>query len=127
MLKIFKQHLGDNLFLFEVGKVNFCRSHQQSVRGYPWVGENSLRPRRLRFEKPLVKTLLIFFFDSSVVVHKEFVPKGVTSNSQYYNAVLWKNSKTDWKCSACPIFLHLCLSLCMIMHLLMPLQYFNEY
>ena len=35
-----------------------------------------------------IKTMLICFFDSQRVVHKEFVPPGQTVNKQYYREVL---------------------------------------
>ena len=38
--------------------------------------------------KSKVKTMLICFFDSQGVVHKEFVPPGQTVNKQYYREVL---------------------------------------
>jgi hypothetical protein len=44
-----------------------------------WVSETSPRPRKLKFQKSLIKTTLIIFFDSQGVVHKEFVPGGKNS------------------------------------------------
>ena len=35
-----------------------------------------------------IKIILICFFDSQGVVHKEFVPQGQTVNKQYYREVL---------------------------------------
>jgi hypothetical protein len=53
-----------------------------------WVGECSPRPKKLRFQKSRVKTMLIVFFDSQGVVHKEFVEEGCTMNAEYYKGVL---------------------------------------
>jgi hypothetical protein len=53
-----------------------------------WVGEHSPRPKKLRFQKSGVKTMLIVFFDSQGVVHKEFVGEGCTVNAEYYKGVL---------------------------------------
>ncbi|KAF0769281.1 protein GVQW3-like [Aphis craccivora] len=38
-----------------------------------WVGINSQKYKKLRFQKLRVKTMLIFFFDYQGIVHKEFV------------------------------------------------------
>ena len=43
-----------------------------------------LPPRKLRLQKSKVKTMLITFFDSEGMFHKEFVPEGSTVNGQYY-------------------------------------------
>ena len=39
--------------------------------------------------------MLICFFDSQCVVHKEFVPQGQTVNKQYYHEVLERLRKRD--------------------------------
>jgi hypothetical protein len=36
-----------------------------------WAGEISTRPKKLKFQRSRIKTMLIFFFDSPDVVHKE--------------------------------------------------------
>jgi len=53
-----------------------------------WVGEHSPRPKKLRFQKSKVKTMLIEFLDSQGIVHKEFVQEGCTVNAEYYKGVL---------------------------------------
>ena len=53
-----------------------------------WVGEHSARPKKLRFQKSRVKTMLIVFFDSQGIVQKEFVQEGCTVNAEYYKGVL---------------------------------------
>ena len=53
-----------------------------------WVGETSAWPKKLRFQKPCVKTMLVIFFDWQGVIHKEFVPEGETINAAYYKAVI---------------------------------------
>jgi len=40
-----------------------------------WVGETSSLPKKLKFQTLCIKTMLIIFFDSQGVVHKEFVPE----------------------------------------------------
>ena len=52
------------------------------------VGEHSPRPKKLRFQKSRVMMMLIVFFDSQGIVHKEFVHEGRTANAEYYKGVL---------------------------------------
>ena len=44
-----------------------------------WVGETSPPPKKLKFQRSRIKTMLINFFDSQGVVHKEFVPEAKKS------------------------------------------------
>jgi len=53
-----------------------------------WVGETLPRPKKLRFQKSRVKTMLVNFFDWQGVIHKEFVPGVETINAVYYKGVL---------------------------------------
>ena len=52
-----------------------------------WVGEISPRPKKLQFQRSRIKTLLIIFFDSQGIVHKEFVPEGKTVYAEFYKGV----------------------------------------
>jgi hypothetical protein len=49
-----------------------------------WVGNISPLPKKLKFQKSLIKTRLIIFFDSQSVVHKEFTPEKKTVNAEFY-------------------------------------------
>jgi len=51
-------------------------------------------PKKARMSKSKIKTMLICFFDSQVVVQKEFVPPGQTVNQQYYRGLLERLRKT---------------------------------
>jgi hypothetical protein len=53
-----------------------------------WVGEKSPRPKKLKFQRSRIKTMLIIFFDSQGIVHKELVPDGKTVNSEFYKGVM---------------------------------------
>jgi len=53
-----------------------------------WVGQNYLKPKKLRFQKLRVKTMLIVFFDTEGVVHRQFVPEGHKVNAEFYVGVL---------------------------------------
>jgi hypothetical protein len=48
-----------------------------------WVGETSPRLKKLKFQRSRIKTMLIIFFDSQGVVHKEFVPEGKIVNADF--------------------------------------------
>jgi hypothetical protein len=48
----------------------------------------SSRPKKLRFPKSRVKTMLVIFFDWQGVIHNEFVPEGETINAVYYKDVM---------------------------------------
>ena len=43
-----------------------------------WQTANSPRPKKARMSKSKIKSMLICFFDSHGIVHKEFVPPGQT-------------------------------------------------
>ena len=50
--------------------------------------KTSSRPKKLRFQKSRVKTVLVIFFDWQGVIHKEFVPEGKNINALYYKGVM---------------------------------------
>jgi hypothetical protein len=53
-----------------------------------WVGEASPRTKKLKFRKSRIKTMLIIFFDSQGVVHRQFVAEGTTVNVECYKRVM---------------------------------------
>ncbi|XKL64661.1 hypothetical protein PGB90_004747 [Kerria lacca] len=53
-----------------------------------WVGPESSRAKKIRFQEFRVKTMLIVFFDACGLIHKEFVPEGQTDNAGFYKEVL---------------------------------------
>ena len=60
-------------------------SKRQSME---WHSPSSPRPRKSCLQKSKVKTMLIAFFDSSGIIHKEFVHASQTVNSAFYEEVL---------------------------------------
>ena len=53
-----------------------------------WVGDTSPRPKKLKFQRSLIKIMLIHFFDPPGVFHKEFVPEGKAVNTEFYKGVM---------------------------------------
>jgi len=66
----------------------FMYSPETKCQSSEWVGEHSPRPKKMHFQKSKVKMMLIVFFDSQGIVHKEFVQEGCTVNAEYYKGVL---------------------------------------
>jgi len=52
-----------------------------------WVCETSPRPKKLKFQRSRIKTMLIIFFNSQGIVHKEFVPDGKTLSREFYKGL----------------------------------------
>jgi hypothetical protein len=48
-----------------------------------WFGETIPRPKKLKFPSSRIKIMLIFF-DSQGVVHKEFLPERKTVTAEFY-------------------------------------------
>jgi len=53
---------------------------------------NFTEAKKRRMSKSKIKTMLICFFKSQGIVHKEFVPQGQTVNLHFYKEVLEKGS-----------------------------------
>jgi len=72
---------GDESWILEYDPETKRRSRQ-------WHTANSRRPKKAGMNKSKIKSMLICFFDSQVIVHKEFVPPGQTVNQTFYREVL---------------------------------------
>jgi len=55
---------------------------------WEWHTANSPCPKKARMSKSKIKWMVICFFDSQGIVHKEFVPPGQTVNQTFYQEVL---------------------------------------
>ena len=53
-----------------------------------WHMKSPPRPKKVRMSRSRVKTMIIVFFDTRGIVHKEFVPPGQTVNHAFYKDVL---------------------------------------
>ena len=67
---------GDESWFFQYDPETKCQSLE-------WPSKGSLRPKKARMSKSKVKCMLVCFFDSIGIAHKERFPAGQT-NSQYY-------------------------------------------
>jgi len=66
----------------------FAFDPETKRQGYEWLGETTSRPKKLKFQRSHIKNILIYFFDSQGIVHKEFVPEGKTVNAEFYKGVI---------------------------------------
>jgi hypothetical protein len=66
----------------------FAYDSETKRQSSEWVGETSPWPKKLKFQRSCIKTMLIIFFDSQGIVHKEFVPEGKTVNAEFYKGVM---------------------------------------
>jgi len=58
-----------------------------------WHTKSSPRLKKARMSRSRVKTMIIVFFDSRGILHKEFVPPGQTVNHAFYKDVLKRLQK----------------------------------
>ncbi|UYV74892.1 hypothetical protein LAZ67_12001701 [Cordylochernes scorpioides] len=92
---------GDETWVYQYDPETKRQSSQWIERGEP-------KPKKARFTKSKVKTLLVTFFDNNGLVHREFIPFGRTINQEVYLGIMrrlreavrlkrserWQNS--DW-------------------------------
>jgi len=69
---------------------NWCFAYDPETKrqSSEWVGETSPRPKKLKFQRSRIKTMLVFFFDSQGVVYKELVLQEKTINAEFYKGLL---------------------------------------
>lgn len=72
---------GDESWVFQYDP----ETKRQSMQ---WAGKTSPRPKKFRLQKSRIKTMLIVFFDTQGIIHKEFVPEGQSVNGAYYLEVM---------------------------------------
>jgi len=81
------EHFWENII---TGDETCCFAYDPATKrqSAEWVGQNSPKPKKLRFQKSRVKMMLIAFFDAEGVIHREFVPEGQRVNAEFYVGVL---------------------------------------
>jgi hypothetical protein len=82
----------DKFFLNKIitGDETWCFAYDPETKrqSSEWVAETPLQPKKLKFQTSRIKTMLIIFFDSRGLVHKEFLPEGNTVNEALYKGVM---------------------------------------
>ena len=82
----------DRNFLNKIitGDESWCFQYDPTTKrqSSEWRDPAEGRPTKVRPSKSKVKTMLITFFDSRGIIHKEFVPPGQTVNALFYKDVL---------------------------------------
>jgi len=102
----------------------FAYDPETKRKNSEWVGETSPQPKKLKFQRSCIKTMLINFFDSQGTVHKEFIPEGKTVNVGFYKGVMDRLLKCIQQVHPAAIEISSC---CMIMCLLTKLQVFANF
>jgi hypothetical protein len=72
------------------GDETWCFAYDSETKrqSSEWVGDISPQPKKLKFQWSCIKTMLIIFFDSQGLVHKEFVPEGKIVNAEFYKGIM---------------------------------------
>jgi len=76
-----------------MGDETWCFAYDPETKrqSSEWVGETSPLPKKQKFQRSHIKTMLINFFGSQGIVHKEFIPEGKTVNTEFYKGVIDRN------------------------------------
>lgn len=89
---IIKESKKDRNFLYNIvtGDETWCFQYDPETKrqSAEWKHPDEPNPKKSRLEKSKVKTMLICFYDSKGIIHKEFVPPGQTVNAVFYLGVL---------------------------------------
>lgn len=89
---IIKEAKKDPEFLYNIvtGDETWCFQYDPETKrqSAQWQPPDAPKPKKSRLEKSKVKTMLICFYDSKGIMHKEFVPPGQTVNAVFYLGVL---------------------------------------
>ena len=72
------------------GVENWCFAYDPETKrqSSEWVGETTHHLKKLEFQRSCMKTMLIIFFNSQGLLHKEFIPEGKTVNAEIYKGVM---------------------------------------
>ncbi|UYV84749.1 hypothetical protein LAZ67_X003306 [Cordylochernes scorpioides] len=64
------------------------KTYLQRLDYLQWIEREEPKPKKARFTKSKVKTLLVTFFDINGLVHHEFIPFGRTINQEVYLGIM---------------------------------------
>jgi len=82
----------DKNFLNKIitGDETWCFAYDPETKqqSSEWVGEIFPRPKKLKFQRSRIKTMLITLLDSEGVIHKAFIPEGKIVNAEFYKEVM---------------------------------------
>lgn len=72
------------------GDESWCFQYDPSTKrqSMEWRGRDEERPTKIRAVKSKIKTMLITFFDTQGIIHREFVPPGQKVDAVFYKSVL---------------------------------------
>lgn len=72
------------------GDETWCFKYEPETKrqSAEWRSLNEGKPKKCRLEKSKVKVMLICFYDSKGIIHKEFVPPGQTITGEFYLDVM---------------------------------------
>lgn len=89
---VIKEAKKDPNFLYNIvtGDETWCFQYDPETKrqSAEWKEPGEPNPKKSRLEKSKVKTMLICFYDSKGIIHKEFVPPGQTVNAVFYLGVM---------------------------------------
>ncbi len=107
LLEMFKTNLNFHKKMITDGK-SLCFTSDVEAK-CPVFGKTSPKPERLGSQKLRIKMLLIDFFNSKLVIWKEFLNRGTTINAVCYHSISWiglskEFSEFSQKCGSHKIF-----------------------
>jgi len=73
--------------------VVYAYDQETKLQSSQWKSPGSPIPKKARMQKSKLKRMLICFFDQEGIVHREFVPPGMTVNADFYCDVLRRLSE----------------------------------
>ena len=104
---IIKEAKKDRNFLYSIvtGDETWCFEYDPETKrqSAEWKAPDEPKPKKSRMEKSKIKTLLITFYDSKGIIHKEFVPPGKTVNAVCLGMSLSVRPFSDPRFSSCSL------------------------
>jgi len=72
------------------GDETWCFAYEPETKrdSSEWVGETSLQPKKLKFQRSRIKKMLIIFFRFSRRSAQRIIPEGKAVNAEFYKGVM---------------------------------------